>query len=177
MQYKNRYINNEGINLLASAVIEMAAKDYRYALQILKIKPLHEKSVAVKNECEEFFTSEYFETLTDLNGKVLMQDIRKLAEFDNAEWQKAAINAGTKLFAKVQNGEYVQKPCKVGDVLYSIPFDDTSEIFKHTVTGFRLLVISKSEESDYIETDFAWFGENAFTSHDEAEKHLQEKRG
>lgn len=58
---------------LANAIIVQAAKDYAKALRRLKKFP-HDKEVQyVKQDCERFFRSGWFEVLTDLNGEVLIQ--------------------------------------------------------------------------------------------------------
>ena len=74
-------------------------------------------------------------------------------------------------------GLLVRLPCKVGDRLYSIPFGDSRQIFEHTVTGFALFVVSKTEEGDRVETNFEWFGDHALLTREEAEKRLEELKG
>ena len=75
---------------------------------------------------------------------------------------------------KIENGTLIELPCKVGDTVYSIPFDDDKEIFKHKVKALRLLFISEADDCDFIENNFAWWGENIFSTKAEAEKKLKE---
>lgn len=75
---------------------------------------------------------------------------------------------------KIENGTLIALPCKVGDKLYSIPFDNT-KIFEHTIKGFRIIAISENNQSNYIETDIGFlFGKNAFLTKAEAKKKLKE---
>lgn len=60
---------------LANAIIVQAAKDYTKALRRLKKFP-HDKDAAyTKRECESFFRSGWFGTLTSLDGEVLMEKL------------------------------------------------------------------------------------------------------
>ena len=58
---------------LANAIILAAAKDHRRALRRLKKYPWDKDAESVKQDCERFFRSGWFEVLTDLNGEVLIQ--------------------------------------------------------------------------------------------------------
>ena len=62
---------------LANAIVIQAAKDYRYALKHLRDtdKPSAEKGIII--ECEQFFRSDYFKTLTKLDGKRLISMIKE----------------------------------------------------------------------------------------------------
>ena len=51
---------------LANAIILQAVKDYRNA-----------RHKGTKAEIEQFFRSEWFEILTDLDGKKLIEDLRR----------------------------------------------------------------------------------------------------
>ena len=62
---------------LANAIILRAVSDYRCALHRLKKKPDSKKSATTKRECERFFRSGWYATLTDINGELL---IRRLKE-------------------------------------------------------------------------------------------------
>lgn len=62
---------------LANAVVLQAAKDYREALCRLKKHPDDGYSIKTKKECEKFFLSQRFDVFTDLDGKALMEKIRK----------------------------------------------------------------------------------------------------
>ena len=75
---------------------------------------------------------------------------------------------------KIEQGKLIELPCKIGDTVYSIPFNDDFEIFEHKIKSLRLLFISASKDCRYIENNFAWFGENIFLTREEAEKKLKE---
>ena len=65
---------------LAHAIILQAVKDYRQALRQLKRNPEYEKAVDMKEDCEHFFQSEWFEALTKVDGPWLMRKLREEAE-------------------------------------------------------------------------------------------------
>lgn len=62
---------------LANAIILQAVKDYRDALRTLKKHPRNSDARATKNDCERFFRSSWYNTLTSVDGEILM---RKLNE-------------------------------------------------------------------------------------------------
>lgn len=64
---------------LANAIILQAVKDWRAARRKLKRKPQNESAKIELEKCERFFCSEWFTTLTDVDGEIL---IRKLYEED-----------------------------------------------------------------------------------------------
>lgn len=72
------------IHELANAIVELAAKDYRKALKDLHKNPQYEKALDMKKDCEEFFLSGWFGVLTNLDGKVLMEDIRRMVRAEVA---------------------------------------------------------------------------------------------
>lgn len=61
---------------LAEAIILQAADDYRNANKRLREKPDDLELQEIKAEIEEFFLSEWFQQLTDLDGKYLMQRLQ-----------------------------------------------------------------------------------------------------
>ena len=67
-----------GIENLSNAIILQAVKDYRIALSGRDVNGRDSKSVI--EECERFFQSEWFNNLTKIDCKYLMETIRK--EFD-----------------------------------------------------------------------------------------------
>ena len=64
---------------LANAIILTAVKDWRSAGRKLKRKPKNKDAKILLEECESFFRSEWFASLTDVDGEIL---IRKLYEED-----------------------------------------------------------------------------------------------
>ena len=67
---------------LAGAIVLQAAKDYRMALEGLKRHPSNYKMQYLKKDVERFFLSSWFVELTDLDGRMLMEQLRKEAGFD-----------------------------------------------------------------------------------------------
>ena len=68
---------DECIESLANAIILQAVADYRKALRILKRYPRYETALKEKQRDEEFFQSEWYKQLTNVDGKML---IRRLQE-------------------------------------------------------------------------------------------------
>lgn len=64
---------------LANAIILTAVKDWRSARRKLKRKPKNEDARILLEECEKFFRSPWFASLTEVDGEML---IRKLYEED-----------------------------------------------------------------------------------------------
>ena len=64
---------------LANAIVEMAAKDYRKTIRVLKKNPKGKKAMVLAMDCEDFFKSAWFSTLTELDGEWLMNKLRKEA--------------------------------------------------------------------------------------------------
>lgn len=62
---------------LANAIIIRAVKDYRYILRVLKHCPMDVWVLRQKRQIEGFFLSEWFEVLTDLDGRELLKLLRK----------------------------------------------------------------------------------------------------
>lgn len=62
---------------LANAIVLQAAKDYRKALKALHKYPKSKSAKADKDELERFFRSQWYASLTSVDGEML---IRKLQE-------------------------------------------------------------------------------------------------
>lgn len=71
---------------LVNAIIYQAVADWRNAFRYIRkhsgstserIKDRVNMARHKKAECERFFRSEWFRTLTDLNGEVLLADLKK----------------------------------------------------------------------------------------------------
>ena len=66
-------ISEQGCENLAIAIIRQAVNDYRNALNIGENR--------VKNECEAFFSSDFFENLTyNLDSKYIISNIERMIE-------------------------------------------------------------------------------------------------
>ena len=70
----------EPYQALANAIIESAAKDYRKALIALHKNPQYKEAQKMRDECESFFLSGWFELLTDLDGRTLMINLRRMVK-------------------------------------------------------------------------------------------------
>lgn len=71
---------NDGYENLANAIVLQAVKDWRMAVRTLKKRPRYEAAKQMRDECERFFRSEWFEELTDVDGSVIL---RKLKQEEN----------------------------------------------------------------------------------------------
>ena len=65
---------------LANAIVLQAVKDWRKAVKTLKKHPRYEPAKQMKEDCERFFRSEWFEELTSVDGSVIL---RKLKQEEN----------------------------------------------------------------------------------------------
>ena len=61
---------------LANAIIIQAAVDYRLALKQLRQNPNIQPAVSRKHEVERFFRSEWFSSLTRVNGPELQARLK-----------------------------------------------------------------------------------------------------
>ena len=68
---------DEGYHELAKAIILQAIKDFKPAYLLLKKRPDDKAATARVKEITEFFCSEYFCLLTDLDGPALLRKIMK----------------------------------------------------------------------------------------------------
>lgn len=63
--------------LLGNAVVFQAVEDYRNARIDFANCPKDYKAKSMMDECESFFLSERFNIFTDLDGKALLERLRK----------------------------------------------------------------------------------------------------
>lgn len=68
---------------LADAVVLQAAKDYRSALMGIGIG--RKRGPKVKKECEWFFRSRWFTTLSNLDGNTLIRKLSMMQEVPHEE--------------------------------------------------------------------------------------------
>ncbi|GAA0201859.1 hypothetical protein GCM10008919_01530 [Selenomonas dianae] len=61
--------------VLANAIIEQAAKDYRWARTVLRKAAENVAATAMRSETERFFHSAWFGQLTSINGEWLLQQL------------------------------------------------------------------------------------------------------
>ena len=65
---------------LANAIVMEVVRDYRSALKRLKKHPDDGYALKMKRSCEKFFLSQRFDLFTRIDGKALMESLRKEAE-------------------------------------------------------------------------------------------------
>lgn len=68
-----------GWNKLADAIILQAVSDYRKALRILRRMPNRQLAAQYVIETEEFFLSDWFSQLTEIDPQRLIQRLREEA--------------------------------------------------------------------------------------------------
>ena len=68
---------------LANAIVLQAVKDWRKAVKTLKKRPRYEAAKQMKEDCERFFRSEWFEELTSVDGNVILRKLEKEAGIDD----------------------------------------------------------------------------------------------
>lgn len=68
----------EGLSRLANAIVIKAASDYRIALRCDAKHRKYPKGVD-RMELEQFFTSSWYESLTDVDGRTLMRMLQEEA--------------------------------------------------------------------------------------------------
>ena len=68
---------NENYERLANAIVLQAVKDYRLALKRLAKYPRNREALYTKKEVEEFFQSGFYETLTTVDGEMLIQKLNE----------------------------------------------------------------------------------------------------
>lgn len=62
---------------LANAIIIQAAKDYRKALRQLRRNPYYASAVYTKHEVEQFFRSQWFQLLTNVDPEYLIEELAR----------------------------------------------------------------------------------------------------
>lgn len=98
----------DGARELAAAIVQRAIQDYRYSFfgQGIRTSTCRLDGEHVKTSCESFFRSEWFRTLTNIDGEKVMKAIKedehkKLI----AEYKKAISGKNFELKLKVRNRE------------------------------------------------------------------------
>ena len=72
----NMYTRRDEWSDLAEAIILKAVDDYRHTGKRLLAKPDDGRLTLRKAEIEKFFLSSWFQVLTDLDGKLLLQKLQ-----------------------------------------------------------------------------------------------------
>ena len=68
---------NDAYKDLAHAIVLQAVKDYKSALRTLRRYPRYEPAKETKAEVEEFFRSQWFRTLTEIDGEMLIEKLQE----------------------------------------------------------------------------------------------------
>ena len=61
--------------VLANAIVEQAAKDYRWARTVLRKAAENVEAITMRSDTERFFRSAWFGQLTSINGEWLLQQL------------------------------------------------------------------------------------------------------
>lgn len=64
---------------LANAIILQAVKDWRDSVKKLKKRPRFQPAMDMKEECEEFFLSDYYKILSSVDGEWLLNKLKEEA--------------------------------------------------------------------------------------------------
>ena len=67
----------DGYSELANAIVMQAVKDWRDSVRKLKKRPRYDPAKQMRDECERFFRSEWFEQLTDVDGRVILRKLKQ----------------------------------------------------------------------------------------------------
>lgn len=81
-----------GCDLLATAVVTQAVEDYQKAL--MESWALEKKLVKLEEtikECEDFFKSEWFRDLMDIDGSTVRRNARQIAREDFANAKSVSV--------------------------------------------------------------------------------------
>ena len=68
---------NDGYQNLSNAIVLQAVKDWRDSVKKLRKRPRYEPALQMKKECEDFFRSAWFETLTSVDGEVILKKLKQ----------------------------------------------------------------------------------------------------
>ena len=66
---------SDGYSDLANEIIVQAVKDYRKSLKTLKSDATDKEANKMKRDCERFFKSEWFKSLTSISPKLIMERV------------------------------------------------------------------------------------------------------
>ena len=77
---QQRELDRAGVERLSRAVVEMAAEDYRVALQHLRVRPKDREARGQRQALENFFRGSYGGALTHGMGPEILRRLREEAE-------------------------------------------------------------------------------------------------
>ena len=99
-------LDRDGLLRLRDAIVEFAAKDYRNVQrQMLRADSDRKRSRLIlrKMELEAFFHSEWYQTLTDIDGDRLMKDIQKYVHMEERERAETRLSRAKERALEKQN--------------------------------------------------------------------------
>ena len=67
----------ENYERLMHAIVKQAVKDWRYSLKRLQKKPGNKSALAMKEETERFFLSEWFYGLSGVSGSSVLRKLQQ----------------------------------------------------------------------------------------------------
>lgn len=73
-------MTDSGAERLAQAIVKQACTDWRKAVRKLQKKPDCETADVTRRECERFFRSEFFYSLTGMTSKDFLDLLRRTQE-------------------------------------------------------------------------------------------------
>ena len=62
---------------LANAIVLQAVKDWRSAVRTLKKRPRYDPAKQMRDDCERFFLSDWFEELTSVDGGIILRKLKQ----------------------------------------------------------------------------------------------------
>ena len=68
---------NDGYENLANAIVLQAVKDWRSAVRQLHKRPRYAPARQMRDACERFFLSDWFEALTSVDGSMIMRKLKQ----------------------------------------------------------------------------------------------------
>ena len=62
---------------LRNAIVLQAVKDWRLAVRKLKKRPRYDPAKQMRDDCERFFRSGWFEELTGMDGSAILRKLKQ----------------------------------------------------------------------------------------------------
>lgn len=67
----------EGVESLVCSIIELAVRDWRNAMKVLKHHPNNQNADKMRTDCEIFFLSDHFYALTGMDGQKVLNRLKE----------------------------------------------------------------------------------------------------
>ena len=81
----------DGYELLTTAIIVRAAKDYKVVLKRCLYFPKDKQWQSERKKLEQFFQSEWYKMLTNLDSGILMNKIKEEVEYESKRLLRSSI--------------------------------------------------------------------------------------